>query len=120
MKEVLTGLGVGVERFDVHDVADSPPDDDHLSPVSLAHAHDPTQAPVSEICITWMGRAGMLMKVRPSVENIRARPMTLAILSLITSELMFEMTRYLPILMITIRACLTSSNDILTMKAFIQ
>lgn len=93
MKEVLTGLGVGVERFDVHDVADSPPDDDHLSPVSLAHPHDPTQAPVSEICITWMGQAGMLMKLRPGVGNTRVQPMTLAILSLIITELMFEMTR---------------------------
>lgn len=60
------------------------------------------------------------MKVRPGVENIRARPTTLAILSLITSELMFEMTRYLAILMVINRACLTSSNDILKVKAFIQ
>lgn len=51
--EVGTNLGVGVERLDMHDVADSSSDNDHLPTISLAHAHNPTQAPVSEIGIAF-------------------------------------------------------------------
>lgn len=40
----------------MHDVADSPSDNEHLPTVSLAHTHNATQAPVSEICITFMGQ----------------------------------------------------------------
>lgn len=50
-RQPLTGLGLGAERLDVHNVADSPSDDDHLPPVSLAHTHDATHAPVSVVSV---------------------------------------------------------------------
>lgn len=52
-RQPLTGLGLGAERLDVHDVADSTSDDDHLATVSLAHAHNATQAPVSVVSIAF-------------------------------------------------------------------
>lgn len=49
----LTGLGLGAERLDVHDVADSPSDDNHLPTVGLAHTNNATQAPVSVVGIAY-------------------------------------------------------------------
>lgn len=46
---LLTDLRVGVERLDMHDVADSSPNNYHLPTISLAHTDNATQAPVSEI-----------------------------------------------------------------------
>lgn len=70
--EVGTNLRVGVERLDMHDVADSSSDNDHLPTVSLAHTYNATQAPVSEICIAfkngkpkWMGDLGDAVQGNP-------------------------------------------------------
>lgn len=52
--KLLTDLRVRVERLDMHDVADSSSDNDHLPTISLAHTHNATQSPVSEICIAFM------------------------------------------------------------------
>lgn len=49
----LTNLRVGVERLDMHDVTDSSSDDDHLPTITFAHTHNPTQTPVSEICVSF-------------------------------------------------------------------
>lgn len=70
--KVGTNLRVGVERFDMHDVADSSSDNDHLPSISLAHTYNATQAPVSEICIAfkdgeakWMGDLGYAVQRKP-------------------------------------------------------
>lgn len=52
-RTVLTGLGIGIKRLDVHDVADSPPDDDHLSTIGFPNTYNGTQPPISVICIIW-------------------------------------------------------------------
>lgn len=52
-RQPLTSLGLGAERLDVHDVADSPSDGDHLPAVSFTHTHDPTQAPVSVVSVAF-------------------------------------------------------------------
>ena len=54
--KLLTNLRVGVERFDMYNVADSTSDNDHLPTISLAHTYNGTQTPVGEICITLLGR----------------------------------------------------------------
>lgn len=51
--KLLTNLRVGVERLDMHDVADSSSDNDQLPAVGFANACNSTQAPVSEICVAF-------------------------------------------------------------------
>lgn len=53
---LLTILRVGAERLDMHDVADSSSDNDHLPTICLAHTYNATQAPVSIICIAFKER----------------------------------------------------------------
>lgn len=43
----------GAERLDMHDVADSPSDNDHFPPVSLAHTYNASQTPVCVIGIAY-------------------------------------------------------------------
>lgn len=66
-RQPLTGLGLGAERLDVHDVADSPSDDDHLAAVSLAHTHDATQAPVGVVGVPFREKQHLLTLHRQSL-----------------------------------------------------
>lgn len=68
---LLTNLRVGVKRLDMHNVADSSSDYNHLPTIGLAHTYNASQTPVSEICIAFMGQ--------------EQQSTTLVILSFITS-----------------------------------
>lgn len=49
----LTSLQVSIERFDMHNVADSSPDNHHLSTVRFPNTDYSSKTPVREVCITY-------------------------------------------------------------------
>lgn len=70
--KLLTNLRVGIERLDMHDVADSSSDNDHFPTIGLAHTYDATQAPVSEICIAFEGDRSN--RARPQLVYLSSPP----------------------------------------------
>lgn len=96
--EVGTNLGVGVERLDMHDVADSSSDNDHLPTIGLAHTYNATQAPVSEICIAfkngetkWMGDLGYAAQRNPILS------IKIAVLNFVKEGIHPIQTHYVPV-----------------------
>lgn len=49
----LTSLQVSIERFDMHNVADSSSDNCHLSTVCFTNPDNSSETPVREVCITY-------------------------------------------------------------------
>lgn len=49
----LTRLQVSIERFDMHNVTDSSPDNRHLSTVCFPNTDYSSETPVREVCIAY-------------------------------------------------------------------
>lgn len=50
---VLTSLQVSIERFDMHDVADSSSDNHPLSTIRFSNTDYSSKTPIREVCITF-------------------------------------------------------------------